>query len=236
MKFLYNAPAVLLNNALIIGDTHFGMEKELLKKGIYDSMFSMRLAERVIELVKRVGAEEVVFLGDVKDEIGGVDEKSREALEAIRAHAKITVIKGNHDGGIEEIDFINVVESSGEVRGEVGLIHGHAWPKEEIFKCKYIISGHQHPTIEIKDAFGKRHSEAVWAFVPPNKKALKERGVKGSPELILIPAFNPLVGYPLNNPKEEHLGPLLNNNLFKLKDALIYRLNGTPLGVLKELK
>jgi hypothetical protein len=48
-----------------------------------------------------------------------------------------------------------------------------------------------------------------------------------------MPAFNPLVGSVVNSKQKKHLGPVLNNKLFKLDDALVYRLDGTGLGKLE---
>ncbi len=231
MRFIYDAPAVIYEQHLIVGDSHFGMEIKLSKKGIYDYNFSLRLADRLKEICERHNIKNIIFLGDVKEEIGVLDEYTIKAFERINNY-NIKIIKGNHDGGIEELGLPVYDEL---IIGKVGLIHGHAWPSEKIMKCEKILAGHQHPQLEQYDRFGKKHSEPVWVFVPPNKNEISKKYQRFNEniELILIPAFNPLVGYPINKSVKK-LGPLLNNNLFKLKDALLFRLDGTPLGVLKD--
>jgi hypothetical protein len=51
-----------------------------------------------------------------------------------------------------------------------------------------------------------------------------------------MPAFNPLVGSAVNIDDNERLGPVLNNKLFKLNDAIVFRLDGTCLGRLESIK
>jgi metallophosphoesterase superfamily enzyme len=51
MKFLYNAPAIMHQDALIVGDTHFGIETKIRRRGIFDEQFSMRLFQRLRELI-----------------------------------------------------------------------------------------------------------------------------------------------------------------------------------------
>ena len=60
MKFLYNAPAILHKGALIVGDTHFGMEMKLRNKGIYDDQFSMRIYMKLRDLVIRHKAKKLM--------------------------------------------------------------------------------------------------------------------------------------------------------------------------------
>ena len=104
-------------------------------------------------------------------------------------------------------------------------------------QCVYIISAHQHPQIEFKDKSGKIHLEPAWFILPANKSKIKKfYKFNEKIQLILIPAFNPLVGKTLKLSAEEHLGPLLSNKLFKLNEALIYQLNGICLGELKNIE
>jgi len=85
---------------------------------------------------------------------------------------------------------------------------------------------------------GKKHSEPVWIISKCDEKELEKKYKKFNKkiELILMPAFNPLVGFPINLSREEQLGPILNNKLFKLDRALVFRLDGTGLGELKKIK
>ena len=48
-----------------------------------------------------------------------------------------------------------------------------------------------------------------------------------------MPAYNPLLGTTMKFTKNNQLGPILNNKLFKLEETKVIRLNGTNLGTIK---
>jgi putative SbcD/Mre11-related phosphoesterase len=237
MRFIYDAPAILHKGALIIGDTHFGMEEKLRRKGIYDEAFSMRLFSRLKEHVERHKAKKVIFLGDVKEDITSLDHRTEEILSKLALFCEVVIVRGNHDGGIGPSEKTKMAPSEGLVFEGLGLIHGHSWPKEELMMCKYLVMGHQHPMISVSDAFGRKHREPAWMIAPPDVEMIAERykGARKDIQLILMPAFNPLVGTTIKYDDKCHLGPILNNKLFKLSDALVVRLDGTRLGKLKNV-
>lgn len=53
-------------------------------------------------------------------------------------------------------------------------------------------------------------------------------------KLVLLPAFDSLVGTTLKQDPSEHLGPLLRNKLFKYNDAKMYSLSGVYLGKIQK--
>ncbi|MBD3210441.1 hypothetical protein GF318_03600 [Candidatus Micrarchaeota archaeon] len=232
VRFLYNAPAILYRKALIVGDTHFGIEQKLRSKGVYDEQFSRRLFEKLKGLITAHNAEKTIFLGDVKENITVLDEKTKQMLRELSEICDIMIVKGNHDGSIEEFLPAEVSAPEGEVYGELGLCHGHSWPGKELMECRYLVMGHQHPMVKIKDTLGKSHVEPAWIVSSANKEKVAGHYEKFNPEieLVLMPAFNPLVGSVIGPEGKKHLGPVLNNKLFKLNDALVFRLNGTCLG------
>ena len=235
MKFLYNAPAVLHKGALIVGDTHFGMERKLRQRGIHDEQFSLKLFFRLKELVTRHKAKKVIFLGDVKEDITMLDEKTGDVLSRLSLLCEIIIVRGNHDGGIERCGCAKIIPSEGFVYEGLGLAHGHSWPGKDLMECDYLVMGHQHPMLTTKDRLGKRHMEPVWVVAPPDKEKISThyKTFNKKIRLILMPAFNPLVGSSIDVTAEKRLGPLLNNKLFKLNSALILRLDGTRLGKLE---
>ncbi len=237
MRFLYNAPAILHRGALIVGDTHFGMESKLRRKGIFDEQFSARLGSRLRELVIETKAKKLILLGDVKEDITMLDSTTENILSSLSMACQVVIVKGNHDGGIERCGNAEIVGSGGMVHEGLGLVHGHSWPDDELMGCDYLVSGHQHPMVEVSDAFGKVRREAAWLIAPPERGALLKKYPEANPaiRLILMPAFNPIIGSAIKYDEKERLGPILNNKLFKLDDALVIRLSGTRLGKLKEL-
>lgn len=238
LKFLYESPAIVLGSSLIIGDTHFGIEEKMKKKGVFDKTFSLRMSQNIIDLLEQNNCDEVIFLGDVKENITQIDNYAFQSLEKISKVAKITIVRGNHDGGIEKYLKAKIIDSSGFVKNNVGLFHGHTWPDEKLMESDFLICGHQHPLLKIKDSSGKVHSEPAWFVCEPNSKNIVDKypNFNKKIHLILLPSFNPFLGNAINLTSEKHLGPLLNNKLFKLDSALVYRLNGTCLGQLSQIE
>jgi putative SbcD/Mre11-related phosphoesterase len=235
MKFLYNAPAIYYKKALIIGDTHFGIESKLLSRGIYYQNFSNDIFEKIKSLLAETKAEKLIILGDVKEKITSLDAKTADILARLSLLTELIIVRGNHDGGIEG-SAAKIISSKGFVYGKLALVHGHAFPGKDCMNADYLISAHQHPQLSIVDKSGKRHNEPVWIFAESDPKTISNHYTEFNRKikLILMPAFNPLVGATFNS-KDSRLGPILSNNLFKINAATIYRLEGTRLGELKDL-
>jgi putative SbcD/Mre11-related phosphoesterase len=238
MKFLYNAPAIFHKGAVIVGDTHFGMEAKLRRRGIFDNQFSLRLFDRLKSLINQHRAKKLILLGDVKEDITMLNRTSSEILSRLSLLTEVIIVRGNHDGGIEKDGSAKIEDAQGFVYEGLGLAHGHSWPADQLMKCKYLVCGHQHPLITMSDTLGARHSEPVWLVADCNEDKLLERYPDANKKLklVLIPAYNPLVGSQINHVEKTHLGPILNNNLFKLDDALVFRLDGTSLGKLTRIE
>ncbi len=235
MKFLFNSPAILYKKALIIGDTHFGMEDKLREKGIYDLQFSDRLFEKIKSLLAETKAEKLIILGDVKEKITILDSKTQDILAKLSMLTELIIVRGNHDGGIEGCGA-KIIASDGFVLGDLGLVHGQSWPSTECMNAKYLISAHQHPLLSVVDKSGKMHSEPVWIFADSDEKSIAEhyKSFNKHIKLILMPAFNPLVGKAFHA-GDSYMGPILSNNLFKINVASVYRLDGTSLGELDKI-
>jgi len=107
MDFLYNAPAILHKNALIVGDTHFGIEQKLEKKGIHYNNFSNIVSERLENLLKETKAKKLIILGDAKEYILSMDEITNKILSRLANLTDLTIVKGNHDGGDRIIEMDN---------------------------------------------------------------------------------------------------------------------------------
>ncbi len=236
MRFLYNAPAILHNKALIIGDTHFGMEDRLRQEGIFDEEFSERIFIRIKELLAETRAEKLIILGDVKERITALDPRTADILAKLSLLCELIIVRGNHDGGIEGC-AAKIVPSDGFVHGRLGLVHGHGWPSKECMAAEYLVSAHQHPQLSLVDRSGRRHGEPVWMLATPDAKniAAHYKEFNKKIRLVLMPAFNPLVGASFTA-AGARMGPLLSNNLFKMDAASVYRLDGTLLGELKNIK
>lgn len=178
LKRLLNEPALLLtgrNRKLIIADLHLGIlrfsENSLVEK-------ASQLAER---------ADEVILAGDIKHDIGMRAREGKEVEKLIEGFkssgispSDITVLKGNHDGGIDTV--IKTEGTRGIRINNVGIFHGHAMPDDDVLEAKTLIFGHAHPAVLIRDEVGS-FKERVWL---EGKMNLNEE----EKELIILPAFN----------------------------------------------
>ena len=182
MKFITGEPAVLMRKRLIVADLHLGIETEYWKAGFRIASHMMKIAESLNKLSEASGAKEIVVNGDFKNSIAFPSRREERYIPEFlnRIDRPLIIVKGNHDGGIERF-WKDVVP---EVKiGSWLITHGHR--KAETEK---LIIGHNHPCLEIKDRMGSKYREPVWAM-----------GRKGKMRVIVMPAFNPLVGcHPVN--------------------------------------
>ena len=131
------------------------------------------------------------------------------------------------------------------------MIHGHAWPFPSAFSCDGLIMGHHHFTFEFRDPSGLRMVEPVWLITTWDAKAAvpsylgsHESGEREKPQyrnlagrarrlvLIVLPAFNPLLGgFPVNRAlPQDYLGPIFTSGGVDLETAEVLLLDGTLLG------
>lgn len=184
-------------------------------------------------------------------------ERAQKLVEVVE------VVRGNHDGGLRALlpRAITVHPSSGvQIRAGkelVSLLHGHAWPSSELLTGDVMVLAHNHPTIELREYAGFRMVEPVWVTAKWNKEKLAKTFLKdfghrmddplssfkkafgfeiGNPKIILMPAFNPLLGgKAVNSSDRSLLGPLLSSGALLMDEAEVYLLDGSYLGHLSDL-
>jgi putative SbcD/Mre11-related phosphoesterase len=199
-------------------------------------------------LIKSEDAGHLILLGDVKHNIPVSSwQEWREIprlLEEISKEALVEIIPGNHDGDIQGMVQKGVVvhPASGVKIENVALVHGHAWPKPELFRAEILVTGHDHPAVEFRDSLGGRVFEKVWLRADLNWKRLPEhlRKAVGKklPKFLVVPAFSELVGgVAVNREMEGALaGPFFKSGAVELKKAELYLLDGTFLGEVRHLR
>ena len=174
---------------------------------------------------------------------------------------------GNHDGNLEPLlpETVKIVPASGTSFGDVGLVHGHAWPTPERLACRSLVMGHVHPIVAIRDPMGLRMTQQVFVRAPCNneklaKSLLKYLGIKGKADvsvvfkeqykvkveveqLFILPSFNQFLGgRPINERKrgkkntDSYIGPILRSGCVNMNDAEVYLVDGTFLGTVEQLK
>ncbi len=269
LKFLQNEPALFFGKTLVIADIHLGLEYDLYKSGIRVPSQTEKMKNKIDQLIKKTKAERIVFLGDIKHQVPGVSWQELKEVPDFFSHfskkIETHIVLGNHDSEIPAlVEGIKIHNTHGFRIDNAYIMHGHAWPNKEFLKCKYLITSHTHPLIEIKDKIGHKFVERVWVkadfdpgaiqekynstFLGKNK-TLSKRGQKPKlktsklPKIILMPAFNDLSGGAALNTETQRrqrkneqtfLGPI--TSLIDKKKTEIYLLDGTYLGQLESLK
>ena len=250
-----NEPALLIiesrtkKRILVVGDLHIGIEvglgtERIAKKAIED------MIAHIEEIAKETKADLLVLVGDIRHALPSekeywqqLDEDEEVAhrvsieipdmLFRLKKVCEVRIIPGNHDGGLK-----SYFETSDEIVIEnVGIVHSHKWPKEEMMgRIDTLVVAHSHPAVAFRDEFGYRTREKAWVKGEVDSKELKIQYPNintGAIKVIVMPAFNPLVvGTPINERSErKFLGPLLKDKLFKLNKTEIFLLDGTSIAI-----
>lgn len=220
-------PALLIRRGskrvLVVADLHIGWEATLTQRGVHVPSQTSKILDKVLQLVKEAKPTEIIFLGDVKHTISGVEiEEWRDIpdfFEAIeKVVPKIQIIPGNHDGSLEPLlpETVRILSPKGMTIGDVGLFHGHAWPAPELLGCRSLVTAHVHPMVVFRDLMGFRITRQVWVRAECNglelaKPLLKRLGVRIDQDrarllqdhfdvkprfsqLLIMPSFNDFLG------------------------------------------
>ena len=177
-------PALILEKnsekILIISDLHIGWEASLAKNGIHIPSQTPKLLKKILDLMKIHKPTSLIFLGDVKHTITGAElSEWKEIPNLFEKISEITqdikIVQGNHDGNLEPLVPRNVkfISAKGTMLpGNIGVFHGHAWPSIELLKSNYMVMGHLHPVISLKDSYGFKTTKQVWVKTECDLKKL----------------------------------------------------------------
>jgi len=247
IRFVTGYPAVFITDEriLAIADVQIGLEHELYEKGVVIHAQVDKFLKTLNHLIRVTKARKLVIVGDLKHMVPGISlREDRELLrffKPLTKKVKVILVKGNHDTGLTGLlpEEIEVHDGRGVKIGRYGFFHGHAWPAREIVDCDHLIMGHLQPGVEFTDRIGHRAVEQVWLRGElDKKKVMKHYKAKktGKMELIIIPAFNKLLGSaPVNKmKKKDYRGPFANGAL-DMRKARVYLLDGTFVGVLGKI-
>lgn len=220
--------------ALVIADYHAGIERALSRDGVEVRSRANRRRHHVLELLEATDADRVVFLGDLGHDIGeAVGVERAELTDLVEAiPVPITLVKGNHDGKLQDVLDVDITPSDGARFGDVGFVHGHTWPGEEALSADVLCVGHEHPTARLEDEVGGRRIERAWlrgdVDGAPFRTHHDADDLPVPDAVVVFPAFNELVGGTwVNVEGQEFLAPFLPD---AAPDADAYLLDGTRLG------
>ncbi|QLC34565.1 metallophosphoesterase [Halarchaeum sp. CBA1220] len=220
-------------SALLVADYHAGIERSLRCDGLEARSRAEERRDRVLSLVVSEGVERVVFLGDLGHSIGEPEDTELAELEALVAElpVPVTLVRGNHDGGLAEALDVETTPAEGARFGDVGLCHGHTWPAREVLDADVVCMGHEHPAVRLEDDVGGSRVERVWLRGPLESAPFDERydaPLDVSGELVVFPAFNDYSGGTwVNVEGQAFLAPFLPE---ACPDADAYLCDGTRLG------
>ena len=212
------------------------IEAELRAAGFNIPSQTKRIASMIESLEGR--ADRILILGDVKQKITHATAREDREVRAVMKtimdlFQAVVVTPGNHDGGLKEIlpEGCLMTPLNGTVVEGVGAFHGHVWPSEEVMSTETIVMAHIHPSILLEDSLGGRSNEKCWMRARLDEKKVKERYETSPDEMVVVPAFNPLItGSPINTPRGGKLGPLMRNAYADEDSVTAYLLDGTNLG------
>jgi len=247
---LYNRRAfhMIDQQFVVVTDLHIGLEYDLSLRGAQIPAQSHKLTETVCKILDETKAKKLVVAGDLKHIIrpGSSSQEYQQALRQERIDVssfisriteltELTLISGNHDGGMQYYGSLTVTDATGTpLSRTTSCAHGHAWPAADIMMAETLIIGHVHPVVRLRNALGHTSLRTCWVRAPLNVQAAQrtypDANVKM--EVIIMPAFNPLCGGTAVN-AEGLLGPM--RNIIDISRAQVYLLDGTYLGVIKDL-
>ena len=233
---VYGIPALKAGNALIICDLHIGVESHLRSKGFHLTSHTNDMRQAILDSADE-DINKLIVLGDVKDSVPGSTKQEYAEIpdffeSLFERFDTIDVVRGNHDTMIEEFlpPRVRIRPATGMKFNDLGLIHGHTWPSQDVMDCETLILGHNHPAVMFRDGVGRQMTEPCW-FRGNFAKDENDKYQKLPKNFIVIPAFNRMLGgSPINVIGEDLLGPVLNSDLLDLDNGSIYLLDGICLG------
>lgn len=140
---------------VIVADLHFGKSAAFRAAGIaVPEATTITDLDRLAKLVQFTKAKRVLILGDLLHAPQGMQPVMMEAFEKWRAQhgaVEFILVQGNHDAKCDPLPKSwNIVD--GGLNWPCGpFVFSHK-PCES--KKGYVISGHLHPAIMLRDAFG----------------------------------------------------------------------------------
>ncbi|HOE53296.1 MAG TPA: metallophosphoesterase [Methanomassiliicoccales archaeon] len=225
---------------LCVGDLHIGIETDMRFRGIVIPSQTNRMQRELIDLAK--GVDRLVIIGDVKHQVPGSTKQEHAEVprffnSLLGHYPRIDIVKGNHDTDIERMvpAKVTVHDQGGFVLDDVGFVHGHAWPSQEVMASRLLIMGHNHPAVVFED--GLHHNQVERCWVRCRFRSGGGRYERVPDEAIMVPAFNrSLGGGPVNLEGPRMLGPLLANELVDLANGQVYLMDGLLLGSVSALR
>ncbi len=240
-----DAPALVMKGDetwLCVADLHLGIEVQLRHAGFNIPSQAPKMLSSLVAL--RTFADNLLILGDLKHRIPSVSYREDREIppileKLVDRYKQVVIVAGNHDGGLDSIlpTGVRAVSGAGIRIEDAGAFHGHIWPSQEVMGGDTLVMGHIHPSVVLEDSLGTKSNEKCWLRGKLKPKAVLEKYRHCPSELVIVPAFNPLLtGTPVNSTTGSKFGPLFRNDLVDAGHLQAYLLDGTNLGVPARVK
>ena len=197
VEIIYGIPAVFIKSigAIVIADLHIGYEWALGEQDIHLPLSQFpEMFNDIKRLIDEYDPDIFIINGDLKHEFSkATAQEWREVLDLLeyldRNVRKTYVIRGNHDNFIrgffrryQNVDFVEPYL----IMGEYLFIHGDKEVLDIVSRKEeydLLMMAHEHPSMMIIDEVGAK----------VRLKALLYGSTKFGPEVIVLPAFSPIM-------------------------------------------
>jgi metallophosphoesterase superfamily enzyme len=247
IEILYKNRAIILKEEskrhLLVSDLHIGFEEKFRAAGISIQPSIEKLSTELGELIKRHKITDLLIDGDVKSGTDRITKYEWENVpkffERMTSLCHVSVIPGNHDGGLQHLvpPSVALLDSNGLMISGILILHGHSRPLLKFQKCRQLIMGHIHPIFQRRGS--PLTGQPVWIFVRANRNEIfkeslpNEKSAKEDLEIILMPSFNlelVVAGFALDAARQERkIAPVLRY-LKTVREALITTTDGELIG------
>ncbi len=191
---------------VVISDLHLGLETLLASQGVYFPKFQLKeMKEDLKDIFNEYPAERLVINGDTKHDFAKSSYKEKKEVKKLLNFLSLKVdeiklIKGNHDNYLIYAvkEFKNAELKEDFCLDNIRFIHGDE--KDVKVDEDYIIAGHEHPALVLKDDLGVKEKVRCFLY-----------GKYQDKKIVIMPAFSKLAeGSQVNEiPKKELLSPWL---------------------------
>jgi len=242
IKILFPHPALLITNkkkkSIVISDLHIGFEDIILNNKANIKSSITKMLNQILILIDKYKSDELIILGDIKYSYKTISSSEYylipQFLSKISDKINVKIVKGNHDGNIENILPSNIsFERTGFTIDKTYLCHGHTKFPNNLEYVNKIIMGHLHPRYKQKNNL--LNGKQVWLIFKTNSRLINSDKININ-EIIILPSFNTELSN-ITKPQlyGEIISPIVKNLFSSITNAVILTLSGEIIGGLESI-
>lgn len=242
----YRALTIQPNDAkdtyLIVSDLHIGFEEKFRGAGVSFDSNAESMGKEISSLISSYRVTHLVINGDLKSSTDRISSAEWENIprffSKIPSSCPVTVIPGNHDGGLKHIlpERVEISSPSGILIDNNLVMHGHTKPISKFSNCRRMIIGHLHPIYQEKGS--PLSGQAVWVFLKLDRKKIFQDILDTDErdqllDVLIMPSFNKdlaVAGYSREAAKQERKTAPILKVLEEASEAIVVTLGGEIIG------